>query len=401
MADPALLAHVLRRMTFGPGPGAVEALGDTDPSALIDTLLDAPPLDVDDPELGTNDDYDVLIRWWLQVLARPDAGLHERMVWFWHGHLTSSLAKVEPALMLRQHRLFREHALGNARALFQAVTTDAAMLAWLDGNGSEAANPNENYAREVMELFALGHGNFSEADVRAGAYLFAGWYIDGDNSNAVVLDPENGPTETRELLGATVSSSSEAIDAICDHEAFAPHLAGKVYEHFVGTPPDDAVLGELAGVLRDSGLEIAPLVAAVVHRPEFLTSRANRPRTALEFFLAARSFLETDLDHYVLDQLGQVPFQPPNVAGWPGSARWVSAGATFAKVQLAVDNSGDTVATDTDDPVGDLLGKAALYDVSAQTRRALDQAAGAIDSRRDRATLLHALVVASPEFSIS
>ena len=103
--NPALLTHVLRRLTFGTSPGQLASYGEASAADVIRTLLDAPPLEPELPELGTNDDYETLTRWWAGVMADPAAGLHERMVWFWHGHLTSSLEKAEPAHMLRQHRL--------------------------------------------------------------------------------------------------------------------------------------------------------------------------------------------------------------------------------------------------------------------------------------------------------
>lgn len=401
MADPELLAHVLRRVTFGPRPGQVEALGELTPAELIEQLLAAEPRRPDEPELGTDDDYSLLPRWWIDQMGHPDAGLHERMVWFWHGHLTSSLGKAEPALMLRQHRLLREHALGNFRSLMQAITVDAAMLQWLDGSWSTAEAPNENYAREVMELFCLGHGAYTETDVRRGAYAFSGWYVDGDNANEVVRSEEWGPTRAVDFLGRSVSGAEEAIDAICDHPACAPFVTAKVYDYFVGHPPDESVLAELAATFAAAGLDIATLVAATLRHPSFLEERGNRPRSALEFFLATRAFLETPLEHWVLYELGQIPFEPPNVAGWSGSGRWVSAGACFAKARLAWDNSWDTVTTDAADPVGAILAKAALFAASHETRMALEDAAAAVDSRRDRATLLHALVVACPEFSIA
>lgn len=401
MADPALLAHVLRRVTFGPHPGQVEALGELSPPELVEQLLAAGPNEPAEPELGTDEDYNLLPRWWIDVMGDPSAGLHERMVWFWHGHLTSSLGKSEPALLLRQHRLLRTHALGNFRELMQAITVDAAMLHWLDGNWSDASAPNENYAREVMELFCLGHGQYTEADVRAGAYLFSGWYVDGENGNEVTFGADWGPAEGRDFLGSWATNATEAIDVICDHPACAPFVAGEVYEHFVGEQPDDTVRAELAAAFRDTGLDIATLVAAVLRHPTFLERRGNRPRSALEFFLAARAVIEAPIEHWVLYDMGQIPFEPPNVAGWPGGGRWVSAGAFFAKAQLAWDNSWDTVVADADDPVGVILAKAGLYEVSDETRAVLEDAAWSVESRRDRATLLHALVVTCPEFSLA
>jgi uncharacterized protein (DUF1800 family) len=401
--DRALIAHVLRRLTFGPAPGEVESYDGVAPIDVVRRLLDAAPLDPPLPELGTDDDYTLLMQWWVDVMSRPDAGLHEKMVWFWHGHLTSSFDKAEPAQMLRQHRLLRRLALGNFRELMQEITVDSAMLYWLDGSGSTAEAPNENYAREVMELFCLGRtsGAYTEADVRAGAIAFAGWWVDGDHGNEVRFDEESGPQGAVSLLGRRVSSASEAIDVICDHPACAPYIAGKLHTFFVGEAPSDDRRAELADMFMSSGLEIKPLVEAIVEHPSFMESVHNRPRSALEWFLAARRFYATEIDPWVLSLLGQVPFEPPNVAGWPGSERWLSAGATLTKAQTASDASWDTATLDDGDPVGAVLARAGLFDVSDESRAVLERAARSVDSRRDRSTVLHALVALSPEFSLA
>ena len=154
--DKPTIAHLLRRSGFGPHPGQVEALLPLGYAGALAAVLAAPPLRPEAPAFGTKDDGRVLVSWWLKVMSDPLAGLHEKMVWFWHGHLTSSLDKAEPVSVWRQHQLLRSHALGNLRTLLQEITVDAAMLGWLDGDGSQAEAPNENYARELMELFALG-----------------------------------------------------------------------------------------------------------------------------------------------------------------------------------------------------------------------------------------------------
>jgi uncharacterized protein (DUF1800 family) len=403
MADsPAVVAHVLRRLTFGVHPERLAQFAGSEAGAVIDQLLAEPPIEPKPPELGSGDDYSKLPQWWVDMMARPDAGVHERMVWFWHTMVTSSLAKASPALMYRQHTLLRQHALGNFRALMQAVTTDAAMLYWLDGAGNTIESPNENYAREVMELFTLGAGSgYTEADVHAGAAAFAGWWVDGDHDDKVNFDPDNGPKLPIEFLGKQVSSAAEAIDAICDHPACAPHVVDNVYSYLVGQPPTAETRSALAEQFRATSLEIQPLVAAIVRSPDFINHRSNRPRSAVEWFIAFRHLVGAELDWGSLVGLGQEPFGPPNVAGWPGPERWISAGAEFAKAQLAYDNSFDTETLDSYDPVSAVLAKAALFEVSDATRTTLQQAADATDSRRDRSSLLHALVACSPEFSLA
>ncbi len=401
--NPALLTHVLRRLTFGTSPGQLASYGEASAADVIRTLLDAPPMEPELPELGTNDDYETLTRWWVGVMADPAAGLHERMVWFWHGHLTSSLEKAEPAHMLRQHRLLRRLALGNFRQLMQEITTDSAMLRWLDGSGSVASAPNENYAREVMELFTLGRdsGAYTEDDVRAAAVAFSGYTIDEDNGSKVVFVADNGPTGPVTMLGRQVASAAEAIDAICDHPACASFIAASLHTYFLGVPPTETRRAELAAVFTDGGLEIAPLVAAIVTHPSLLEARSNRPRTGIEWYVALRRFFVVEVDAWVATLLGQTPFVPPNVAGWPGDERWLSTGAMFAKAQTAIDTAWDVPTLDDADPVGDVLGRAGLYEVSAETRAALQQASATADGRRARSTLLHALVAVSPEFSLA
>lgn len=400
----ARIAHLLRRTGFGPHPGQVDALAPGGVKGAVDAVLAAPPLQPDPAELGTDDDYGQLVRWWVDVMSRPDAGLHEKMVWLWHGHLTSSIEKTSPLAMWRQHQVLRTHALGNFRTLLQQLTVDAAMLGWLDGDGSVAEAPNENYGREVMELFALGHDSgYTEADVHAAAVALSGWYVD-DKSQKVVYDAESGPTAPVTFLGRQVREAAEVIDAICDHEACAPHIAGTVYRWFHGVAPDAPTLGTLAGVFRASGLEIAPLVAAVLRDPAFLERRNNRPRLPVEWFVAANAVLGVEspgdgLD--VLEQLGQEPFSPPNVAGWPMGPRWSSASASLARAAYAWEASDDSETVSTSDPVADILAKASLYEVTDETVAALRQAVGSVEGRRDRASVLHALVVTCPEFCVA
>ncbi len=400
-SEPALVAHLLRRLTFGPHPGEIDRYADLDPAEVVATILAQPAIEPDSPNLGTDDDYSNLLRWWLDVMASPEAGLHERLVWFWHGHLTSSFDQADPLYMYRQHLVLRQYALGNFRTLLHEITLDPAMLWWLDGDGSRSEAPNENYAREVMELFALGHdsGAYTEADVAAGAVAFSGWWVDEDGE--VLFDEESGPQRSVTLLGRRVRSAAEAIDTICDHPACAPHVAGRVYEGLTGSAPGDEERRRLGDLFRQAGLEIRPLVEAIVTDPSFLDRSQPRPRSPLEWWLALRHLYDIELEPWSLHQLGQVPFEPPNVSGWPSRQRWISAGVTFAKAQTAIDHAWDVPTLDSGDPVGDVLARAGLFEVSAATRSALDHAANTLDGRRDRATTLHALVAMSPEFSLT
>jgi uncharacterized protein (DUF1800 family) len=407
--DSVLIAHLLRRTGFGPHPGQVAALVSGGYAAALEKVLEAQPIVPDPPTLGTKDDEGALVRWWLEVLARPEAGLHEKMVWFWHGLVTSSLDKAEPIAVARQHLLFRSLALGNARELLQKVTVDAAMLGWLDGSSSTAEAPNENYAREVMELFALGLSfngapTYTQADVLAGAYALSGWEVDSDKGAKVSFNAENGPNHAVTFLGKSVRSANEVIDTVCDQPAFANHIAGRLYQFFHGEPAAPDVVGKLAADFRSGGLEIRPLVAAILRDPSFVEHRLNRPRFPIEWLVAADATLGTDPEHDprdLLATLGQMPFGPPNVAGWPVSPRWLSAGAAMTRTSYAVEHAQDTEVTSAADPVAWMLERASMYEVSDATKAALTRAASRVTAKRERASVLHALAVSSPEFALA
>jgi uncharacterized protein (DUF1800 family) len=410
MADEkALIAHLLRRTGFGPHPGQVEELSAAGYAATLDRVLTGAPVAVEPPTLGTKDDEAFLVRWWLEILARPDAGLHEKMVWFWHGHLTSSIDKAEPIAVARQHQLFRSQALGNARQLLQDVTIDAAMLGWLDGKTSTAEAPNENYGRELMELFALGREfngapTYTPADVRAAAYALSGWEVDDDKAAKVTFLAEHGPTTSVTFLGKSVASAKEVVNVVCDHPAFAPLIAGKLYQYFHGVRPDASLLASLADKFRNGNLEIKPLVTAILRDPTFVEHRMNRPRFPIEWVLAAHAVLgpikDDDLTE-ILSTLGQVPFQPPNVAGWPLSPRWLSAGAAMSRASWTLDRSSDTEVTAEPDQVAWILRRTSLFEVSDTTKNAFAKAASKIETKRDRASALHALALSSPEFALA
>lgn len=398
--DP--VGHVLRRLVFGPTPEQRTRFGSASPAEVIQALLADGPIKVKTPQLNEKSDDEEAVEWWLDIMRRPEAGLHERMVWFWHGHLTSGLDKASPLEMVTQLGLLRRNAMGNFRTMLQEITVDPAMLYWLDGADSYAEAPNENYAREVMELFALGRhsGAYTEADVRAGAKALAGYWVDDEN-NSVVFEREDALSGSVEFLGGQVSRAADVIDAICDHPMCARFVAGSVHEYFFGTAPSEGRLDALARVFSDADLEIAPLVEAVVTDPAFLTHSMSRPRSGLEWFLAFERLVDTKVDIWTLELLGQIPLSPPNVAGWPDNERWLSSGSVMVKAETAIDYSWDSATLDSSDPVGDVISRAGLLSVSDSTRAVLEEARGKAQGRREEATLLHGVMAMSPEFALT
>lgn len=406
--ERALIAHVLRRTTFGPFPGQVEGLVAGGAAAAIDMVLAAPPLDPGKPP-SFNENEDDPPKRWLQLMANPAGGIHEKLTWFWHGHLTSSYDKVGSwKLMYQQHQLLRDRALGNFRELLQAMTINPAMLVYLDGDGSKADAPNENYGREVMELFSLGRGNYSQDDVRAAARALAGWTVDYDHATSA-LDGDTANQTPVAFLGTLVSSAPDVVNTVCNHPACAPFIAAKLHRFLTGVDPEPDRRAELATTFASSGLEIRPLVEAIVRHPSFLDLRLNRPRYPVEWVTAAVAALkpdDKDAAYNTCSGLGQLPYYPPNVAGWPPGPRWLAASYAVARAGLAVQAKPIAEVRDAQDPVAAALTRCSLYEPSQGMTEALHQAAAdlaknpKVDPDGRAATLL-AATVASPAFALA
>ena len=410
--DPGVIAHILRRITFGPHPGQVETLARSSVKECIDSLLHG-PIEIVPTEVVERTSFsgnDELALWWLDRMRQPGNGVHEKLVWYWHGHFTSSLDKAPARFMWRQHHLLRTHALGNFREFVHAVTVDAAMLRYLDGDGSRDDAPNENYARELMELFCLGAGNFAEDDVRAAARVFSGWRVTDDrgteDSATVSFDAEAAYDRPVTFFGQRRRWDIRSlVDAVVDHPACAPHVARRLWAFYVGTAIDDDRVARLANEFRNANLEIRPLVEAIMHSEEFVTSRHSRARQPIEWLLATLAVTgstKRKIEYSWVEQLGQLPFRPPNVAGWSLDLRWVSAGQQLLRTSIALGLEIDKAVIDAVAPdVDAVLAHCGVFDASATTRAALDHAIRSQTEYDRGLEMLIALAVASPEFSLA
>ena len=420
MADPtaaALVAHVLRRLTFGPSDAQVARFADgaTDPhaaaSAAIDWALEAKPRPILPDAVG-DEGEDATLKGWVDNMRSPDAGLHEKMTWFWHGLFATSSDKVgNLSLMHAQQRLFRTHAVGNYATLLRAIVRDPAMLLYLDAAGSSVEAPNENLAREVMELFSLGRGAYSEADVKAGALALAGWDVDYDTGK-VTRDPEASLGGEVVFLGRRGRLDQDGVvDAILRRPECGVFVASKIHSYLVGIEPNAARATELGAVLRDSKYELRPLIDAIVRHDDFLRARMNRPRFAIEWFIAAvlaigppREGEQEDIGVWTLDDLDQLPYRPPNVAGWPPGAKWLGAGQQLTRSAYVWEASWRMRPIQGRDLVAATLRRAAIHDVSLATRAALQDAALATAGSADALSVSRRLLAAalcSPEFALA
>ncbi len=408
--------RAIRRLRFAPSSNdiarfgaltAIDAIAGLRNSSTVIAPVDNDPVMARD---WNSENYDSLLQWWFERMLSPDAGLHERMVWFWHGHLTSSQQKATRSQLFAQQMLFRRHALGNFRELLQAITVDAAMLRYLDGDASKADTPNENYARELMELFALGIGHYSESDIRSGAKALAGWRVTDDG---VTFDPEQGFDAPLTFLGERKRWDAESIvNKVCDHPACAPFITAKLHRFVAGSTAPDDFAEELSRIFVENDLEIAPVVDAIIYGPTFVDAEPTRVRQPIEWLAATAAALGHSastpaavgprVESWWFDQLGQIPFVPPNVAGWPDDTRWVSAGQVLARANLLANFMLPQSIIDTVEPtVDEVLRHCSLHSVGPATRSALENAAANQPADERRLELLLALTVLSPEFSLA
>ena len=322
---PELLeaAQLVRRTSLRVDHAAVEELAGRGREDMLERVL-VPFVDPDD--VPRFDDSEDAIEWWTQKIVSKPSGIHERMTFFWHTHLTTHRSAAgEAELIGRQLSTIRTHALGNFRELLQAFVTDGALMVYLDADRSKAENPNENLSRELMELFTFGIGNYTEADVKAGALAMAGWRLDRDNDFVVAYDPENGHTGTVSYLGEERDwDLPKIVDRLCDDPLTAQRVAGKVWYHIIGAEADDTRREELGKWWLANDLEIMPLVERIVSDPAMIETHYARPRSGFEVYAALVAVAKLDpKDTWQARQIGQALYEPPNVAGWPKD-RWLT-----------------------------------------------------------------------------
>jgi uncharacterized protein (DUF1800 family) len=404
----AKVAHLLRRTTFGPFPGQVEALSKLGVAGAVSKVLAGKALPVSAPDTS-DDSSDAPVRWWLGMMANPNHGLHEKMTWFWHGVVTVSHDKVfwwNPEW--RAHLVLRKYALGSYRSLLKTMTIEPAMLLYLDGDWSTVEGPNENYARELQELFTVGQANVSQENVTNGALALAGWHVDWDSATSVFIDEEWASLRSNQkvsFLGKPVYRYDGVVDAACDHPAMAEFIAGKLWSSLVGTALSASKRASLAQTYRDSGLNNKALVRAILNDKTFFKRRSTRPRYPVEWVTAAMAAMgmssNSDMAINQLSNMGQLPFYPPSVAGWPTGLRWLSPSLALARAALATESPAIKAVADASDPVAAAFARCSIFEPTAQTRAALNQARSELPNKTKRAAVLLALCLASPEFALA
>jgi len=379
--DREAVAHLHRRAGFAAPWAVLERDVKDGPDASIDRLLEGEPtagegtpasefesfMDAMAARLGYTADLEALQAIWLYRMIFTPHPLRERMTLFWHNHFATSIAKVKSsALMQRQNGLFRQEALGDFRELLRAIGKDPAMLIWLDSTVNKKAHPNENYAREVMELFSLGRGHYTEKDVQEAARAFTGWFVIRDEFSVVPRQHDDGP---KLVLGRKGEWTGDDIPGILlDQPACAEWICRKLFRYFVSESqtPSEALIAPLARSFRESGYQVRVPVATILRSSLFFdpTVRRRRVKCPVEFAVGTVRSLEVlkpTVQAAALArscvQMGQSLYAPPSVAGWEWGRAWMNSTTLLARANLVL-----ALLSDDDEALGRRCDPARLAD---------------------------------------
>ncbi|MEZ5243734.1 MAG: DUF1800 family protein [Acidimicrobiales bacterium] len=415
------VAWLARRAAWGLRPGQLDELEALGTAAVVDLLVDPGGNGlVEEPSPWAGFDYVdepgerarqglAVLNSWLGHLVTTERPFENTLAWFWHDHFAVSYAVVNHLPLLLDHLdLLRNSAFGDFRTLIRDVTTDGAMLMFLDGATSTGASPNENYGRELLELYTLGIGNYTEDDVRAAAVALTGWVVAPRLGYDVrFVERRHDPTP-QDFLGVSgVSGVDAVVDAAVAHPAVPGFIAGKLAAHLLGGV-DSATVTALATTFADNDLRIGPLSRAVLEAG--LDGRSTPQVTApvpwlVSVLKATGAELPGNTALGLLRQMGQVPGNPPNVGGYPGASTWLASSATAGRFTAAnliarltpADAPTLVAAADRDyDLLADLLLRPGGF--STPTLDALDGLSSTAAPRPGEAVL--AVALASPDLLI-
>ncbi len=372
----ATAAHLLNRAGFGGTPVEIERLVALGPTKAVSWFVDyesipdttaAPEWAKPDPERAEKyrmarnateqerramqQEQQKLERnrmvelrgWWLQRMATGPRPLQEKLVLFWHGHFATSVDKVkDPYCMWLQNELFRQQAMGNWLEILIAVGKDPAMLVWLDQAQSKKEHPNENFAREVMELFALGEGHYTEKDISEGARALTGWSYDRV-AQKFVDRPATHDRGEKTIFGKPGNYNGEDfLELVVSQPQAATFITAKLWKFFAGQEPSKELNAALASALRRSGNSFKPVIRTMLLSEEFYAPEVvrNQVKSPVQWLVSSVRVLERGLPPPLACMaltrgLGQDLFAPPNVKGWDGGVSWITTNTLLARYNEA------------------------------------------------------------------
>jgi uncharacterized protein (DUF1800 family) len=361
--DLGKVAHLHRRAGFGASWPELERDLKAGPAASVERLLD-PPAPTAEERNRLDGLHDGVLNapearverikayWLYRIIYGPDP-LREKMTLFWHGHFATSNRKVQNIdRMLAQNELFRRQALGDFRELAAAILSDPAMLVWLDGVGNSKEKPNENLAREFLELFTLGVGHYKEADIRQAARALTGWLKEGNEGDydaRLRFDFARFDVGAKTFLGrAGTWNASDIARITLEQPAAADHLARKLYRFFVrdDVEPSLDLVGALAERIRSCGFSMRQTLELIFRSRHFFAAQVRRhlikgPVEITSGLIRTLEIPRSGIDLVTLagscDRMGQSLFHPPNVKGWDGGRAWISSATLLARSNWSAD----------------------------------------------------------------
>ena len=356
-------ARLFHRFGFGPRPGEFESalkngVGQTRQSVLAgskNVIAVTPPELTDLGPRPTPNSPEItefsknlraqstsLSKWWLDQMVLSENQLHEKMVWFWHGHWATSIGKVNYALpMYNQNLTFRNYALGNFSDFAVAMFFDGALQIWLDGGENTLKAPNENLSREMMELFVLGVNRYTESDVKELARAFTGYQIPR-SSGKVNFNPKRRDNGAVTVLGKTgVMSPEEVIKHLVAQQDCGKFINERIWYRFISSSAP--LPNNLAAIDAFAGRDISALIKSLLEDKALSSPDYSLVKSPVEWFVSVcRAFnlvpsqmnSQNKINSY-LDKLSQIPFSPPNVGGWPTDEAWLSSASAQFRLAFA------------------------------------------------------------------
>jgi uncharacterized protein (DUF1800 family) len=344
------VAHLLRRAGFGSTEAELDQYTALGYAGAVDRLLN--PDQVDDSatdqllapltkDLTDPKKIEAAKFWWFNRMLYTRRPLQEKLTLFWHNHFATANSKVGNAvLMLQQMQLFRDNGFGNFETLLQKVTRDPATLIWLDNRLNRKGAPNENYAREVQELFTVGIGNYTEQDIHEAARAFTGHTLDKNltytfnknqhDAGAKTFQGQTGPFDADDILAILVRNP-----------ATARFVTTKLFSYFANADPDASTIDRLSNTFTSTNIDIRSVLRDIFSGPEFLSAQAFHGQVKQPADLVVGSLKSLNVANVgpdvtqVLRRMGQDLLNPPDVSGWKGGAAWINGTTLFERFNWA------------------------------------------------------------------
>ena len=362
--DATTASHLVRRAGFGMTREGIDQLASMEMEQAVDALLSAEVGEFADTSNAMQStvlaggELANISAWWLFVMRNSPVQLREKMTLFWHGHFATGADKVQSGhAMVRQNAILRSEALESFPEMVRQVARDPAMLIYLDSTDNRRTRPNENWARELLELFCLGTGNYSEQDIKELARCFTGWEVHRQRFRFNGYQHDEG---RKTIFGQGGNlGGDEAIQIVLEQPACSRFIAKKLFRFLVS---DEAVepelLEPLAGHLRESEFDMGSVVRKILTSRYFYSEHAvaRKIRSPIELAVGLMQCLGCSGNLYRLadrlQQLGQRPFYPPNVKGWDGGRKWINSSTLLGRANLVYDL---IFGGETNWPAGDLV----------------------------------------------